>query len=213
MVGAQVLEALLLTPAYTRIIAVTRRPLLGRESQRLANRIVAFAQLEAQLKGLSCDAAISCLGTSYKEAGSEAAFREAVLLNVLAFARAAKASGARRFVMLSCHTASSASRRIAERVQGEALDGLAAIGFESLDIVLPGPLLGVRRGGGLPHLMSMSGAMALRPLQFGARERQRAVSVSQVAAAMLGAIRSGRRGINRYEFSGIQALSRMHNRT
>lgn len=213
MVGAQVLEGLLLAPEFTRIIAVTRRPLLGRDSQRLANRILPFAQLEAQLKGLTCDAAICCLGASYKEAGSEAAFREAVLLNVLAFARAAKAGGARRFVALSCHTANSASRRTAERVQGEALDGLAAVGFESLDIILPGPLLGMRRGAGLPHLMSMSGALALRPLQFGARERQRAVSASQVAAALLGAARSARRGINRYEFSGIQALSRMRNRT
>lgn len=213
MVGSRVLEALLLAPEYTRIIAVTRRPLLGRDSQRFANRIVPFAQLEAQLKGLTCDVAVCCLGTSYKEAGSEAAFREAAQANVLAFARAAKAAGARRFVMLSCHTASTQSRRTAERVQGEALDQLGAVGFESLDIMLPGPLLGMRRGGGLAHLVSMSGAMALRPLQFGAQVRRRAVSVSRVAAAILGAIRSGRRGAYRYEFSGIQSLSRMRNRT
>ena len=212
MVGSRVLERLLLASEYTRIVAVTRRP-LGREAQRLANRIVPFGQLEAQLKGQACDAAVCCLGTSYKEAGSEASYREAAQLNVLAFARAAKAAGARRFVMLSCQSAKPGSRRPAERVQGETLDALTALGFESLDILLPGPLLGLRRGLKLSHLVSMSGAAVLRPLQFGARERRRAISASQVAAAIVGAVRSGRRGVYRYEFSAIQALSRIRGRT
>jgi uncharacterized protein YbjT (DUF2867 family) len=212
MVGSRVLEGLLLTTEYSRIIAITRRP-LGRESQRLANRIVLFAQLEAQLRGQPCDTAVCCMGASNEEAGSEAAFREAAQLNVLAFARAAKAAGARRFVMLSCHSANVASRRTAERVQGETLNELNAIGFESLDIILPGRLLGLRRGAGLAQLVSMSSALALRPLQFGARQGRRAISAARVAAAILGAIRSGRRGVHRYEFSGIQALSGVRGRT
>jgi uncharacterized protein YbjT (DUF2867 family) len=212
LVGSRVLERLLLVPEYARILAVTRRP-LGREYQRLANRIVAFGQLEAQLKGQACDTAVCCLGASYKEAGSEAAFREAVQLNVLSFARAAKAAGARRFVMLSCQSAKSGSRRPAERVLGETLDALTKMGFESLDILLPGPLLGLRRGLKLSHLVSMSGAAVLRPLQFGPNERRRAISASKVAAAIVGAASSGRRGVFRYEFSGIQSLSRIRGRT
>jgi nucleoside-diphosphate-sugar epimerase len=212
MVGSRVLERLLPAVEYTRIIAVTRRP-LGRESPRLANRIVPFAQLEVQLKGQACDTAVCCLGTSYKEAGSEAVYREAAQHTVLAFARAAKAAGARRFVMLSCQSAKTGSRRAAERVQGETLDALCTLGFESLDIMLPGPLLGLRPGLKLSHLVSMSSAAVLRPLQFGASERRRAISASQVAAAILGAMRSGRRGVYRYEFSGIQSLSRIRGRT
>lgn len=212
LVGSRVLERLLLLSEYTRIIAITRRP-LGREAQRLANRIVPFGQLEAQLKGQTCEAAVCCLGTSYKEAGSEAAFREAAQGNVLAFARAAKAAGARRFVVLSCQSASAGSRRLPERVLGETLDALTALGFDSLDLMLPGPLLGLRRGLHLSHLVAMSGAAVLRPLLFGVHERRRAISASAVAAAMVGALRSGRRGVYRYEFSGIQALSRIRGRT
>ena len=115
--------------------------------------------------------------------------------------------------MLSCQSANSGSRHTAARVLGETLDGLTALNFESLDLLLPGPLLGLRRGAGLPQLLSMIAALALRPLQVGARESRRAVGASQVAAAMLGAARSGRRGVYRYDFSGIQALSRMRNRT
>jgi uncharacterized protein YbjT (DUF2867 family) len=212
MVGSLVLEQLLLASEYARVIAITRRP-LGRDAARLANRIVPFALLEAQLKGQACDAAVCCLGASYKEAGSEAAFRVVAQLNVLAFARAAKAAGARRFVMLSCQSAKSGSRHPAARVQGETLDALAAMGFESLDVLLPGPLLGLRRGLKLAQLLSMASAAVLRPLQFGANERRRAISASQVAAAIAGAVRSGRRGIQRYEFSAIQSLSRIRSRT
>jgi uncharacterized protein YbjT (DUF2867 family) len=212
MVGSRVLEALLQAPEFGRVVAVTRRP-LGRDSLRLANRIVPFAQLELRLKGQNCDVALCCLGTSYKDAGSEAAFREAVQVNVLGYARAARAAGARRFVMLSCQSANSAARQPAARVLGETLDGLTALNFESLDLLLPGPLLGLRRGAGLAQLLSMTTAFALRPLQVGARESRRAVGASEVAAAMVGAARSGRRGIYRYDFSGIQALSRMRRRT
>ncbi len=212
MVGSRVLEGLVQLAEFGRVIAVTRRP-LGRDFPRLANRIVPFAHLEAQLKGQACDTALCCLGATYEGAASEAAFREAVQLNVLAFARAAKAAGARRFVMLSCHTADSGSRKTAARIQGETLDGLTALEFTSLDVLAPGPLLGLRRGSDLPQLAAMALAAALRPLQFGARECRRAVGASQVAAAMLGAVQSGRRGVNRYEYSGIRALSRMHGRT
>lgn len=211
-VGSRVLEGLLQAPEYRRIVAITRRP-LGRESQRLANRIVLFGQIETQLMGQSCDMALCCLGASDEEARSEAAYREAAQINVLAYARAARAAGARRFVVLSCITANAASRRAPERVQGETLDTLTAMGFESLDILLPGPLLGLRRGMGLGHLLSMMLHMVVRPLQFGARQPHRAISVAKVTAAMLGAARSGRRGVYRYEFSGIQSLSRMRGRT
>lgn len=212
MVGAQVLEGLLQTPEFTRVIAITRRP-LGRDSPRLANRIVPFGQIEAQLKGQGCDIAMCCLGSSLKEAGSEAAYREAVQVNVLAFARAAKAAGAKRFIVLSCFTADKKSRRVTDRILGETLDSLLTPAFDSLDIFQPGPLLGLRRGAGLSQLLSLSSALILRLTQFGARGSGRAVSVAQLATAMIAAARSGRRGVYRYDYSGILSLSRMRGRT
>jgi uncharacterized protein YbjT (DUF2867 family) len=212
LVGSRVLEGLIEMPEFSRVVAVTRRP-LGRDALRLVNRILPFAQLESQLKGQSCDTALCCLGASLKEAGSEAAFRDSVQGSVLAYARAARAAGARRFVMLSCQSANSASRQFAARVLGETLEALAGLNFESLDLLLPGPLLGLRRGAGLSQLLSMSAALALSPLQVGARASRRAVGASQVAAAMLGAAKSGRRGVYRYDFSGIRSLASMRGRT
>src|SRR5579864_1920393 len=98
LTGGYALEALLGAPEFGRVLAISRRPLL-REHSRLANRIVQFERLEAQLKGTSCDVALCCLGTTLRKAGSQQAFRAADVECVLAFARAARSAGARRFVV------------------------------------------------------------------------------------------------------------------
>ena len=100
LVGTCSLDALLAAPDFGRVFAVTRRP-LGREHPRLANRIVQFERLEAQLKGITCHVALCALGTTIRQAGSQADFRQVDLDYVLAFARAAKAAQAQRFVVIS----------------------------------------------------------------------------------------------------------------
>src|SRR5436309_5549832 len=85
LVGRYALDALLDAPDIARVFAVTRRP-LGREHPRLANRIVQFDNIEAQLKGTTCHVAVCCLGTTIRQAGSQAAFRKVDVDYVLAFA-------------------------------------------------------------------------------------------------------------------------------
>jgi uncharacterized protein YbjT (DUF2867 family) len=208
LVGASALDALLDAADVGRVFAVTRRP-LGREHPRLANRIVQFDRLEAQLKGLTCHAALCCLGTTLRRAGSEQAFRQVDLDYVLAFARAAKAAQAQRFVVVSCVGADTGSKHLHLRTKGEMEDALLAAGFASLDILQPSFVLGWRSQM-LPAELALGIVMpAVNPLLRGAREAYRAVSAQTLGAAMLGATRSGRRGVQRYTYSGIQALSRL----
>ena len=74
LVGGYLLDALLEAGDFSRVFAVTRRP-LAREHPRLANRTVQFDKLAAQLTGLTCHTAFCCLGTTIRAAGSEEAFR------------------------------------------------------------------------------------------------------------------------------------------
>jgi uncharacterized protein YbjT (DUF2867 family) len=90
--------------------------------------------------------AISTLGTTMRQAGSEAAFRAVDLDLVLAVARAAREAGASHFIAVSSVGASSKSRSFYLRIKGEAEDGLRALGFERLDFVRPGLLRGDRGG-------------------------------------------------------------------
>jgi uncharacterized protein YbjT (DUF2867 family) len=200
LVGTHLLAALLAARDFARVYAVTRRP-LPREHARLANRIVKFDQLEAQLKGLVCHTAFCCLGVR------EASGSQQELNYVLAFARAAKAARAQRFVLLSCIAAESGSRSVQLRMKRQAEEALEALGFPALDILQPGPLLGARREMSLGEAARSLTALLARPFLFGAREVYRGIGARTVAAAMLGAARAGRRGVYRYTHSGIRALA------
>src|SRR5882757_10781954 len=141
--GNLTLEALLDSGDFSRVFAVTRRP-LGREHPRLANRIVQFEQIESQLKGLTCHIALCCLGTTIRQAGSEQAFRQVDIDAVLAFARTAKAAQAQRFVVVSSAGADKTSKHFYLRTKGEMEEALQGLGFVSLDILEPSLLLGWR---------------------------------------------------------------------
>src|SRR5687767_7160300 len=144
LVGGHLLDDLLDSPGYARVYAVTRRP-LGREHPRLANRIVQFDRLVSQLKGTTCTEAYCCLGTTIADAGSQEAFRQVDLGYVLAFARAARAAQAQRFVVVSSVGADPGSKNFYLRVKGEMEAAVSALGFPALDIMQPALLLGWRR--------------------------------------------------------------------
>src|ERR1700757_2040034 len=91
LTGGFVLDALLEAADFSRVIAVTRRP-LAREHPRLAHRIAPSGRREAQLRGVAWEVALCCLGTTIARAGSRESFREVDVDYVVAFARAALAA-------------------------------------------------------------------------------------------------------------------------
>lgn len=208
LVGSRALEALLEANDVSRVLAVTRRP-LQREASRLANRIVQFEKIEAQLKGASCDAALCALGTTRRRAGSQERFRAVDVDAVLAFARAAQAAGARRLVVISSAGADPRSRNFYLRTKGEMEEELEGLGFESLDILQPSFLIGWRAEMRPLELLALAFMPLVGPLLGGKYAVYRGISANTVAAAMLGAVRSGRRGVNRYTYAGIQQLARL----
>jgi uncharacterized protein YbjT (DUF2867 family) len=208
LVGGCALDALLGAAEVRRVVAVSRRA-LGREHPRLANRIVQFERLEAQLKGTTCEVALCCLGTTVRQAGSQEAFRAVDIECVLTFARAALAAGARRFVVISSAGAAPHARGFYLRTKGEMEERVAAAGFESLDILQPSLLLGWRSEMRPLELAARAVAPLLSPLLRGNYLAYRAISARTVGMAMLGATRSGRRGVQRYTYEGIEALARL----
>ena len=207
-VGNLALDALLDSTDIGRVYAITRRP-LGREHPRLANRIVRFDQIESQLKGLTCQAALCSLGTTIRQAGSQEAFREVDFDAVLAFARTAKAAQAQRFVVVSSAGADPKSKNFYLRTKGEMEEALAGVGFASLDILQPSLLLGWRGEIRPLELLGSVFMPLVNPFLTGKREVFRAIPARTVADAMAGVTRSGRRGVQRYTYSAIQSLSRI----
>ena len=208
LTGERTLDALLEAPDVSRVIAVSRRA-LGRENSRLANRIVKFDGIEAQLKGVTCDAALCCLGTTLRQAGSQQGFRAVDVEAVLAYARAAKAANARRFVVISSVGANPGARNFYLRTKGEMEEELESLGFESLDILQPSILLGWRAEMRPLEFLGVVLMPLVNPLLAGKYQNYRGIPARTVGAAMLGATRSGRRGVQRYTWAGIEALARL----
>ncbi|MBS0367412.1 MAG: NAD(P)H-binding protein [Proteobacteria bacterium] len=207
LTGSHVLDALLEANDIARVIAVTRRA-LGREHPRLANRIVQFERLASQLQGVRCDAALCCLGTTLREAGSQQRMRAVDVDSVLAFASVARSAGARRFVVVSSVGADPTARNFYLRTKGDMEAALVPLGFESLDILQPSLLLGWRQRPRPLELVAMAALPPLNPLLRGRFSVYRAITARELAAAMLGALRSGRRGVQRYTWPGLMALAR-----
>jgi uncharacterized protein YbjT (DUF2867 family) len=207
-VGGYVLDSLLDAPDFARVFAISRRP-LGREHPRLANRIVQFEKLETQLKGTQCHVAFCCLGTTLKQAGSEKAFRQVDHDLVMTFARVAKAAGAQRFVIVTSAAADPRSKNFYLRVKGEVEQSLERLGFQSLDILQPGPLLGLRSPVRPLELLATVFMPLVNPFLSGNRMAYRGISVRAVAAAAMGAARSGRRGVYRYTWPSLRQLAEL----
>jgi uncharacterized protein YbjT (DUF2867 family) len=207
LVGSRLLPLLLGATEYSRVLALTRRPLLL-DHARLANRVVRFdAGLEKQLAGLRCNDAFCCLGTTLREAGGQEGFRAVDQDLVLKIARIAQAAGAERLVVISSVGASDASKNFYLRVKGETERALERLQFGALDIIQPSVLLGMRRHIRPLEFLAQAALSCVNPLLLGTLARYRGMAAGEVAAAMLGAARGGRRGVNRYTVSELRALA------
>lgn len=206
LVGGFLLDTLLEAGDFSRVVAVTRRP-LAREHPRLANRTAQFDRIGSQFRGFTCHTAFCCLGTTIRAAGSEQAFRRVDLDYVLALASVAKAAQAQRFIIVSSAGANARSGNFYLRTKGETEEALVEMKFASLDILQPGVLLGWRSEMRPLELAARVLMPLVNPLLVGSRAMYRGISARTVALAMLGAARSGRRGTYRYSYTGILTLA------
>jgi len=207
LVGSRLLRLLLEAGEYSRVVALSRRP-LPLDHPRLANRVVRFDDgLDAQLAGVRCQDAFCSLGTTLREAASQQAFRAVDHDLVVQVARMALATAAERFVAVSAIGASEQARNFYLRVKGETERALAALPFRSLDLMQPSVLLGSRRELRPLEMLVQGLLWTVNPLLLGNAARYRGIAAETVAAAMLGAARSGRRGVNRYTYREMCALA------
>ncbi|HEV7431549.1 MAG TPA: NAD-dependent epimerase/dehydratase family protein [Steroidobacteraceae bacterium] len=207
MVGRELLRVLAAEGAYQRIVALSRRP-LSFEAPRLANRIIRFENIENDLRGLVCDDAFCCLGTTLREAGSPQAFRAVDYDLVLQFARFAQSAGAKTLIAVSSAGAAPEARNFYLQVKGETELALVALRFRALHLMQPSLLLGARKEWRATEAIGRVLMPVLNPLLLGRNERWRAIPARTVAAAMAATARLGTPGMYRHTWPALQALAR-----
>ena len=105
--------------------------------------VVDFEQVDKlREKFAGLDAAICCLGTTIKQAGSKPAQEKIDVRLPLSLAAVAKKAGVRHFLCVSAQGANSRSPFFYNRLKGMLEEGLTMMNFEALTLVRPSLLLG-----------------------------------------------------------------------
>lgn len=216
LVGGLTLRGLLEHPGFHGKVFAPARRGLGLSDDRLVAMKTDFAApgVDAMFSdspgnqpGTRLDAYVSCLGTTIRTAGSREAFIAVDRDLVLQLAQLAFRQGARHAILVSSVGASRQSGTFYLRVKGEIEDALEAIGFDRLDILRPGLLLGERA----EHRPGEAVARLLAPLvnraMVGKLHRYRAVEAEAVARAIVGLLELDAPGRFVHEHDSILELA------
>ena len=176
LVGREAVLALLELGGFERVLTLVRRP-SGLSHPRLDERVIDFETLSSRLSTEHADVAICCLGSTLKQAGSQAQFRHIDYDYALNFAQAARAAGARHFLVVTALGAKADSMVFYNRVKGELERDLAGLGFEALTIVRPSLLIGER-------VESRLGEKLAAPLMSLLPRSVRGIEVKKVGRAL-----------------------------
>jgi uncharacterized protein YbjT (DUF2867 family) len=190
------------------VTALVRRP-EGRKEPRFEERVVAFDRLELELAGMKATHVFSCLGTTMAKAGSKEAFRRVDYDYPLALGRAARAAGARKFLLVSALGADPKSSIFYNRVKGEIERALAELKFPELHVFRPSLLLGVREERRPAERLAMALAKPVGSLLIGRLKKYRAIDGAAVARAMAAVALDvrARPGATVYESDRIASLA------
>jgi len=201
LVGSHALQLSLADTRVARVIAPTRRALPSHP--KLVNPVVDFADLPRDAPWWKVDAVICALGTTIRQAGSEAAFRKVDFDCVLDVARLARLHGAATFALTSSLGANATSRNFYLRTKGETERALRDCGFASLTLVRPSMIGGEReRVRPLEHF----GMRAMRALDPLIPRRWRVVPAECIAHALIEAALAAVPGCTTIESEALQPI-------
>lgn len=204
MVGREIVRELLAEPRVARLVCLVRRPLEAFASEtRVEQRVVDFARLTPDEIPKDAEDAYCALGTTLKAAGSREAFRKVDYDAVVAFARACRAQGVRRFLLVSSQGADERSVIFYSRVKGEVERAVREIGFDTTHLARPGMLAAdrteVRRGERLALAL-------LRPIAaIAPRSSIAPIPVATVGRALVRIAFSAERGAQIHRSNALKA--------
>jgi uncharacterized protein YbjT (DUF2867 family) len=206
MIGSELCRQLALANSgFDRVVALTRRP-LDFSYPKVTEQKADLGRLD-QIDVRPVDAAFCALGTTIKAAGSQEAFRSVDYGYVVEFARFAKSTGAKTFVLLTSVDSSPKSPNFYLRVKGEAESAVEAAGFASLYIFRPSLLMGNRKELRTGERIGIVAARALAFALVGPLRKYRAMEAETVAGGMRGAAMESRPGRTICHYGDIIRLS------
>lgn len=202
LVGKHCLERLLASDTYERVRVLVRRP-VGITHDKLDEIRVDFDALES-LSIASVDDVFIALGTTIKAAGSQSAFYKVDHDYVVATAKLGKRAGATRIALVSSIGAGGAATNFYLRVKTETEQDVRALGYECVEILRPGLLVGERHEKRTGEALGIAAAKIVSGLFVGPLRQYRPIEAADVAKAMVAALKKSEPGVHVRTFEEMQ---------
>lgn len=194
MVGKACLYTLLENDEYSRVVALSRKNIPVKHP-KLHQVLVDFDNLEQYKQEIIADDVFCCLGTTIKDAGSQANFRKVDYEYPLHVAKLSLQNGASQFLLVSAMGADKNATIFYNKVKGETEQAIAALGYPTFKVFQPSLLLGNRSN---TRLGESIGKAVMRLFDFlfiiGPLKNYRAIPATTVAKAMVYAALVGAKG-------------------
>lgn len=207
LVGGHVLRLLLGDPQYERVTVLGRQE-LAVAHKKLTRRVMDFDRLAETADFPRVHDAFCCLGTTIRQAGSQAEFRKVDYTYVVELARLALRHRASQFLVVTAIGADPRSRAFYSRVKGEVEEALRRLQFDGVHIFRPSLLLGARKQFRPLELLARIISPLVSWVMLGPLARYRPIAAARVARAMVRVARDAPRGVHVYESDQISRLGR-----
>ena len=193
LVGEATIKQLLQSPQYSKVIALTRKPLAINNS-KFENPVVNFDKPE-QYNKIKADDVYCAMGTTITKAGSQAAFRRVDYEIPMQVAGWALNNGATQFILVSSLGADAKSAVFYSRTKGELEEALKALNYKSLLVFRPSILLGDRKEKRTGEAIGRFMAENLSFLFAGPLGKYKGTPVDLLATAMIKLANDGKQGV------------------
>jgi uncharacterized protein YbjT (DUF2867 family) len=179
LIGRQLLQILLESDRYDKVIAVTRTDLPPHPKLEILK--IRFDELTQWGNKLSADDVYCCLGTTMAKAGSRENFYQVDFFYPLLIAKTSQARGAKQYLLVSALGADPNSGIYYNRVKGEIEEAIRQVPFATIHIFRPSLLLGPREE---KRSAETSARIFYRIFDFLIPRKYKAIQSAKVARAM-----------------------------
>lgn len=182
LTGKALLHNLVNDERYEKVYIVTRRPcgFIHPKAEEILFNYKDFAEMP----DIKAHHVFSCLGTTIKKAGSQAAQQIVDRDYPIAIAKYAKEIGAEKMVCVSSVGADSKSGNFYLRTKGEMEEGVKA-NFSNVVFVRPSFLLGNRKETRIGEKIAIALSYLINPLLFGSLNKYKGIHVDKLSKAMI----------------------------
>ena len=203
LIGSQLLELLLESENYDRVISFAKRD-TNYQHPKLTQHLIDFDKPETYQDLVKGDDFFCTIGTTIKNAGSKNAFRKVDFEYPSQFAKLAKENNIKQFLIVSSLGADATSSNFYLKTKGDIEAFLKNSNFEHTAILRPSILLGNRTEFRLGEKIGTALMKFFSFLLIGNWKKYKPIQSKTVAKALLSIAQNKEKGFRIYESDAIE---------